>query len=78
MVGTFPAGAGAFTAAFDGANIWITNPNDNALTMLRARDGSDRGTFALAESPFDIIYDGTCIWVANIGDNTVSKITRAQ
>ena len=39
-MGPYPVGV-----AFDGANIWVTNPEYNGVTKLRASDGANLGTF---------------------------------
>lgn len=68
-VGSLPRGA-----AFDGANIWVANSNNNNVTKLRASDGATLGTFAVGTSPYSIVFDGTNIWVANLSSNGVTKL----
>jgi DNA-binding beta-propeller fold protein YncE len=45
IVGTFNAGAAPLKIAFDGANMWVTNPTANTVTKIRASDGVLLGTF---------------------------------
>src|SRR5215472_11561543 len=65
-------------AAFDGANIWVSNPGTAtppstpaSVTKLRANDGALLGTFTIAPAvsgiPGDsgIAFDGANIWLVN-------------
>src|SRR5215813_7934000 len=60
--------------AFDGANMWIANLNDNTVTKLRASDGALMGTFSVGRRPDGLAYDGANMWVANRDDSTVAKL----
>src|ERR1700693_187825 len=60
--------------AFDGANIWVANQTTNAVTKLRASDGTNLGTFAVGRNPRNISFDGANIWVANQASTTVTKL----
>ena len=71
---TFSVGSSPFGVAFDGANIWVTNANNNNVTKLRASDGEVLGTFSVGFGPIGVAFDGANIWVANSGDGTVSKL----
>ncbi len=51
--------------AFDGANIWVANYNDDSVTKLRAGDGSLVGTYPAGNGPNGMAFDGANIWVAN-------------
>jgi len=51
LIQSFPVGKGPAFLAFDGANIWCTDFNDNTVTKLRASDGVPQGTFAVGEIP---------------------------
>ena len=68
-VGSSPGGA-----AFDGANIWITNFGGNSLTKLRASDGLVLGTFMVGSGPVEVAFDGANIWVANLISSNVMKL----
>src|ERR1700693_2793442 len=60
--------------AFDGANIWVANQTTNAVTKLRASDGTNLGTFAVGNNPQGVAFDGANIWAANGGSTTVTKL----
>jgi YVTN family beta-propeller protein len=70
----FATGSGPYYVAFDGANIWVTNPYSNSVTKLAASSGSVLGTFNVGSEPVGIAFDGANIWVANFNSNTVSKL----
>ena len=74
LLGTFARGGnGARFIAFDGFNIWVTNPNENTVTKVRASDGADLGGFPVGAFPNGIAFDGTSVWVANLSGGSVSK-----
>ncbi len=70
----FGVGSAPYGAAFDGANIWITNYGDNTVTKLRANDGAILGTFGAGTTPFGVAFDGANIWVSNETANAVTKL----
>jgi len=70
----FSVGGRPYGIAFDGANIWVTNSDDDTVSKLRASDGSMIGTYAVGDSPYGVAFDGAFIWVANYNDDTVSKL----
>src|SRR5437762_1056318 len=65
LIQSFPVGHSPVYLAFDGANIWVTNSDDNTVTKLRASDGAPQGTFAVGDVPAFITFDGENIWVGN-------------
>jgi hypothetical protein len=44
--------------AFDGANLWAANRDDNNVTELRASDGVVVRTVAVRGAPDGVIFDG--------------------
>ncbi len=70
----FPAGSTPAGIAFDGANIWVANQDDNNVTKLRASDGTILGVFPVGNHPLAIAFDRANIWVVNGGDNNVTKL----
>ena len=68
-------GSTPIAIAFDGANMWVTNTNSNAVSVLRVSDGALIKTASVGCNPDAIAFDGAFMWVANggCGDNTVSK-----
>jgi hypothetical protein len=70
----FKVGKQPYWVAFDGANIWSANYEDNTVTKLQANDGENLGTFPVGEEPDIVAFDGASIWVGNYGDGTVSKL----
>jgi len=68
-VGSAPLGL-----TFDGANIWVTNQFDSAVTKLRATDGANLGTFPVGPSPYDVEFNNGSIFVTNSDSNTVSQL----
>src|SRR5689334_561748 len=75
LIQSFPVGNGPVYLAFDGANIWCTNFDDNTVTKLRASDGVIQGTFPVGDFPLFLTFDGANIWVANSsGSPTVTKL----
>jgi hypothetical protein len=73
-MGSFPAGTSTREIAFDGKNIWVTNPNENTVTKLKASDGSLLGTYQVGQRPQGVAFDGENIWVANSLGNSVTKL----
>ena len=69
---TLPGGAAG--AAFDGENLWVTNPLVGTVTKLRPSDGTILGTFNCDRGSVDVAFDGTNIWVANMFGNSVTKL----
>jgi hypothetical protein len=77
IVVTYPVGANPEDIVFDGANIWVSNYDDNTVTKLRASDGSPLGTFSAGGAlagPGGLAFDGANIWVANNKSSTVSEL----
>jgi len=48
---SFGVGRTPVAVAFDGANIWVANYDDNNVIKLRASDGLVLGTLASARAP---------------------------
>jgi len=72
---TFTLAPAIHRAAFDGANIWVTDGNGTNVTKLRANDGVNLGTFPVGSGPFHhVAFDGANIWVTNRGGNNVTKL----
>ena len=69
----FAVGNQSSFVAFDGANIWVTNPLDGTVSKLRASNGLPLGTFDVGVFPILMAFDGANIWVANALSDTVSK-----
>src|SRR5260370_37845132 len=44
--------------AFDGQNIWVVSNADQAVSKIRASDGSLLGTFHVGNQPSSIAFDG--------------------
>jgi DNA-binding beta-propeller fold protein YncE len=68
--------------AFDGANLWVANRDDNNLTELRASDGVVVRTVAVRRARW-CDFDGANIWVVNQGynlkvDGSVTKLNSAN
>jgi hypothetical protein len=72
---TFPVPGGPTAIAFDGANIWVTNPGNNTVTHVRSSDGVILGAFPVGSNPKAIAFDGANIWVANSSSNSVTKLS---
>src|SRR5262249_2526834 len=70
----FNTGSSPSAAAFDGANIWVANFDDNNVKKLRATDGTLLGTFAVGTHPQGIAYDGTNMWIVNKTSGNVTKM----
>ena len=71
---TFPVGAFPVGIAFDGANMWVTNLNDNTVSVLRTSDGFHVMTPTVGAFPSGIAFDGANMWVTNNGGTTVSVL----
>ena len=65
---------GFTSVAFDGANIWVANGDNNTVTELQANNGAILGTFPVGNNPTAMVYDGANMWVYNNTDNTVTKL----
>src|SRR5262249_45101633 len=74
QIQSFPVGNVPQFLVFDGANIWVTNQNDNTVTKLRASDGTNLGTFPVGRVPIWITFDGANIWVSNHLSDNVTKL----
>ena len=72
LVGTYNAGSEPGGIAFDGVNIWVTNPV--TVTKLLASTGALVGTYNVSSGEGGIAFDGANIWVANPGSDTVTKL----
>lgn len=78
-LGTFATGGagGAIAAAFDGANVWVTNfagSGNGTVSKVRASDGQIVGVYAVGPNPLGVTFDGVYIWVANLAGASVSKL----
>lgn len=63
--------AGAWSLAFDGTNMWITNADQDTVTV--AGPGLvNLGEFGVGDQPKDLVFDGELMWVANYEGNSVS------
>ncbi len=71
---SFKVGNAPRSIVFDGANIWVTNENDDTVSKLRANDGANLGTISVGRTPYGMAFDGANIWVSNSNANTVTKI----
>ena len=71
---TFAVGDGPAGVAFDGANIWVANRDDDTVSKLRASDGMTLGTFAVGNDASGVAFDGANIWVTNNVGDSVSKL----
>ena len=76
LIQEFPVGNSPIGLAFDGANIWVSNQDDDTVMRLKSSHGAIQHTYLVERSPEGILFDGTSIWVANYYGNTVDKITR--
>lgn len=69
-------GGKALDIAFDGVNMWITNIEDDQITILRASDGALVDTLTttngVGTKPTYLAFDGRNMWVVNEDDGTVS------
>ncbi len=70
----FAVGSSPIGVAFDGANIWVANFNNNTVTKLRASDGFNLGNFPVGSAPFGVAFDGANIWVTNQSSNNVTRL----
>jgi len=59
--------------AFDGANIWISNPGNNTVMKVSASDGRFLGSSNVM-SPGALAFDGQRIWANNDNSNTVTVL----
>ena len=77
FLGSFPTGTGTrpTQVLFDGANIWVNNPNSGSstVTKLRANDGIILGNFPTGAQGQGMTFDGANIWVTN-QSGTVTKL----
>ncbi|MFZ3265895.1 MAG: hypothetical protein WA172_17955 [Terriglobales bacterium] len=67
-------GQGPRGLAFDGANIWVADSASNAVTKMRARDGTRLATIPVGLGPECLAFDGASIWVTNRGASSVTKL----
>ena len=74
----FTAGAGSEGLAFDGANMWVANFNDNTVTELKASDGSLIRTVPAGTAPFALAFDGANIWVSELQRQQRNQVARQR
>src|SRR5437870_9753232 len=74
LVQTFPAGSGPYGLAFDGDSIWVVDYDGDAMTKLRASDGTLLGTFPVVNDPAYATFDGANLWVTNSAGRSVTKL----
>ena len=72
-LGTFATGSGPSGISFDGANIWVSNSNDNTVVKLRPSDGAILSTLPAANGPSAAAFDGARVWVTNSASHSVSR-----
>jgi DNA-binding beta-propeller fold protein YncE len=65
---SFPVGM-----IYDGANIWVTDFDDDTLKKLNA-DGSIVRTVSVGDGPLYPVFDGTNIWVPNFNSDSVTVV----
>src|SRR5437016_8861949 len=51
VLASYPAGGPASGIAFDGENVWVSNPESDKVTKIRASDGSIVGSYTVGKSP---------------------------
>src|SRR5262249_5563668 len=69
-VGKIPNGL-----AFDGANVWVADQQENTVTKLRANDGKVLGTFGpLGAGPSHMVFDGENIWISCFRSHEIDKV----
>jgi hypothetical protein len=59
--------------AFDGANLWISDPGLGKVIKVRASDGQFLNWYTVP-SPGALAFDGQRIWVNNVNTNTVTVL----
>src|SRR5438105_14645799 len=74
IIETFPVGSFPIHLAFDGANIWVTNYDDDTVTKVRESDGALLGTFPVSGGPYSITFEDAYIWVGSVNHNTLNKL----
>ena len=52
-----------YVLAYDGANLWATDCNAEAVTKIRALDGTILGSFPVRSCSAALVLDGANIWV---------------
>jgi hypothetical protein len=67
--GTAPSGV-----AFDGANIWVTDPSGDEVIQLRARDGKVLRTVFVPDDPDGVAFDGANIWATSDQTDLVTEV----
>jgi DNA-binding beta-propeller fold protein YncE len=66
-----------YGAIFDGANVWVTDGDNNNIRKLDS-NGAALLTVTLGAHPQFPVFDGANIWVPNYSANTVSVIRAAN
>ena len=67
-VGRIPLGI-----AFDGANIWVANNEDESVSRLRGSDGELLETFDTGGAASRIAFDGKFIWITNYSSDETDR-----
>jgi hypothetical protein len=70
-VGNFPWGL-----AFDGANVWVANFEDETITAVHARHGTTRGTFRDSFCPLNLGFGGGFVWAADSCNESLTLFRR--
>lgn len=75
-VGTYAAGNGTDSLAFDGTNMWVVDFNTNPGTVTKVSPtGATLGTYNVGHLPNGIAFDGTNMWIPNGEGSSVTELS---
>jgi len=65
--GSYQAGDGPASLAYDGTYLWTSNFDGQSLTRLLVADPSQSTEYSLGFNPYEMLFDGTYLWVPSNG-----------
>jgi YVTN family beta-propeller protein len=77
VIATIPNMGGPMGLAFDGQNMWVSNPCSNTVSEIDRATNNVIATVPGFSNPQQLVYDGHYVWVVDNGHGTVAKIDPA-
>lgn len=62
----------------DGSNVWVSNHDDNTVSMINATSKAVISTIPVGTGPDGIMSDGTHVWIANLNSNSITELSAAS
>lgn len=75
-VTSIAAGRAPAAVAFDGANLWVTDPGAGSMWRIDPKSG-ERAELKVGGAPRAVVFDGADLWITDSSRAAVSKVVRA-